>query len=434
MSEKAGELSRRSFLEMGSVAVAGASALTGVMLPQEKQDVEKAEQDKSGTNPIGPDNPALHEQNTDSVIPPPTDHANVKPFKYPFSFSHKRTQEGGWARQTTVEDLPISKTIAGVNMRLTAGGIRELHWHAAGEWAFMLYGSARITCLDQYGKPFVDDVKEGDLWFFPTGYPHSIQGLAPDGCEFLLVFDDGTFSEYDTVLLADYTAHTPKDVLAKNLGVSTQAFANIPDGELYIFQADLPKGTLEDDRRAAAGSVGLSKENFSFRMMQMEPTFRSTGGEVRIVDSSRFQVSNSIAAAHVIVHPGGMREIHWHQNADEWQYYIAGKGRMTVFAAGARARTMDFSKGDVGYVQQTFPHYIENTGNEDLIFLEMFSASFYQDVSLNNWLTHLPPQLVMSHLNIDKATLDAIPKEGSSGRPGIDFQIPGGAEFRSIDI
>jgi oxalate decarboxylase len=108
-------------------------------------------------------------------------------------------------------------------MRLTAGGIRELHWHTAGEWALMLYGSARITCLDQYGKPFVDDVKQGDLWFFPTGYPHSIQGLGPDGCEFLLVFDDGAFSEYDTVLLADWLAKTPLSVLSKNLGVSKQA-------------------------------------------------------------------------------------------------------------------------------------------------------------------------------------------------------------------
>ena len=411
MDEQESALTRRKFL--GSAMAAGATALTAKALTQSPQEVEKAEHDSSGTNPIGPDNPALHEESPDSVTPPPTDHGNVKPFKYPFTYSHKRTQEGGWARQVTVQDLPIATTLAGVNMRLTSGGIRELHWHAAGEWAIMLYGSARITCLDQHGKPFIDDVKKGDLWFFPTGYPHSIQGLGPDGCEFLLVFDQGAFSEYDTILLADYTAHTPRDVLAKNFGVSKNALVKLPKGELYIFQADLPKGSLEEDRRTAAGSVGLSSENFSFRMMDMPPTHKSAGGEVRIVDSSVFQVSNSVAAAHVIVHPGGMREIHWHQNADEWQYYIAGKGRMTVFGASAAARTMDFYKGDVGYVQQTFPHYIENTGTEDLVFLEMFRASFYQDVSLNNWLTHLPRQLVMSHLNIDEATLNSIPNKES---------------------
>jgi oxalate decarboxylase len=84
---------------------------------------------------------------------------------------------------------------------------------------------------------------------------------------------------------------------------------------------------------------------------------------------------------------------------------------MTVFATGGRARTMDFQAGDVGYVQQTLPHYIENTGNTDLKFLEMFRSSFYQDLSLSEWLTHTPPELVMAHLNIDKATLDAIPRD-----------------------
>jgi oxalate decarboxylase len=84
---------------------------------------------------------------------------------------------------------------------------------------------------------------------------------------------------------------------------------------------------------------------------------------------------------------------------------------MTVFATGGRARTMDFQAGDVGYVQQTLPHYIENTGNTDLKFLEMFRSSFYQDLSLSEWLTHTPPDLVRAHLNIDKATLDAIPRD-----------------------
>jgi oxalate decarboxylase len=62
-------------------------------------------------------------------------------------------------------------------MRLTAGGVRELHWHTAGEWALMLYGTARITAIDADGKSSVADVKKNDLWFFPSGILHSIQGL-----------------------------------------------------------------------------------------------------------------------------------------------------------------------------------------------------------------------------------------------------------------
>jgi oxalate decarboxylase len=151
--------------------------------------------------------------------------------------------------------------------------------------------------------------------------------------------------------------------------------------------------------------------DFAFRTTQQAVTKRTKGGEVRIVDSSNFKVSTTIAAAIVTVHPGGIRELHWHPNADEWQYYISGSGRMTVFATGGRARTMDFQAGDVGYIQKTLPHYVENTGTTDLKFLEMFKSNFYQDLALSEWLTHTPSQLVLAHLDIDKATLDAMPKD-----------------------
>ncbi|HTU33715.1 MAG TPA: cupin domain-containing protein [Candidatus Acidoferrum sp.] len=403
-SNRAGFVSRRGFL--GSAALGAAALSAAAQMPQ---DTQKAEHDRSGTNPIGPDNPSLHDENPDSVVPPITDHGNVETFKYPFSLSHKRTQEGGWARQVTVEDLPVATEIAGVNMRLTTGGVRELHWHKAAEWSIMLYGNARVTCLDQNGKAFVDDIKQGDLWLFPVGYPHSIQGLGPDGCEFILAFDDGHFSEYDTVLLSDFVEHIPRNVLAKNFNVEQRALDVLPKQPLYIFQTKAPQTSLEEARRQAAGNLGLSPETFTFHMSSMVPTYKNEFGEARIVDSRNFKVNNAIAMAHVTVHPEAMRELHWHQNADEWQYYIAGKARMTVFGAQQRARTMDFQKGDIGYIKQTFPHYIENTGSEDLVYIELFKDNFFQDVSLNNWLTHLPPALVQEHLNISAATLNAIP-------------------------
>jgi oxalate decarboxylase len=401
--------SRRGFLRVGSAALAAAGLASAVDTAGQEQQSYPTKTDRSTSSP-GPTNPPLDAQNPDSNLPPATDAGGVQTFKYPFAIAHKRMQEGGWSREVTVRELAVSKSIAGVDMRLTAGGIRELHWHAAAEWSLMLYGNARITAIDADGKSFVSDVTEGDLWYFPTGIPHSIQGLNPDGAEFLLVFDDGSFSEYDTVLLTDWMAHTPHDVLAKNFGVSEQAMEKMPKREKFIFQAEVP-GPLVADQKTAAGSLGPSSQDFAFRTAQLPVTKRTKGGEVRIIDSSKFKVSTTIAAAVVTVHPGGIRELHWHPNADEWQYYINGKGRMTVFADGGRARTMDFQAGDVGYVQKTLPHHIENTGDADLKFLEMFKSSFYQDLALSEWLTHTPPELVMAHLGIDKATLDAIPRE-----------------------
>src|SRR5258706_1779773 len=364
--------------------------------------------DRSRSAP-GRANPPLAAQNTDSAWPPATDSKSlVQNFKYPFSFANKRTYEGGWSREVTVRELPVSKTLAGVNMRLTAGGVRELHWHTAGEWAIMLNGTARITAIDREGKSFVADVKKYDLWYFPSGIPHSIQGLEPDGCEVMLGFYDGNFSESETVLLSDAMAHLPPEVLAKNFSVSQQSLKDLPKQELFIFQTDVP-GSLEADQKAAGGALERSPVDFAFRTMEMPPTKVTKGGEVRIVDSSKFKVSTT-AMAMVTVRPGGLRELHWHPNADEWQYYIAGKGRMTVVATGNKARTMDFQAGDVGYVEKTLLHYIENTGDTDLIFLEMFKSSYYQDLSLSEWLAHTPPELVMAHLNVDKATFDAMPK------------------------
>jgi oxalate decarboxylase len=403
-TEKEG-LTRRDFLGVSSGAIAAAGILSAKDAAGQEPDHKS---DRSYSSP-GPTNPAEDAANPDSFLPPATDAGGVQTFKYPFGIAHKRMQEGGWSREVTQRELAVSKTMAGVDMRLTAGGVRELHWHTAAEWAIMLYGTARITCIDAEGKSFVTDVKENELWFFPPGIPHSIQGLAPDGCEFLLVFDDGNFSEYETVLLTDWMAHTPQDIVAKNFGVNQKALANMPKKEYFIFQAAVP-GPLEEDRRIAAGTLGPSPVDFAFRTMDYPPFKKDKSGEVRIIDAKNFKITTT-ATAMVTLKPGGVRELHWHPNADEWQYFYAGKGRMTVFATGGRARTMDFETGDVGYVLKTLPHYIENTGTTDLKFLEMFKSSYYQDLALSEWLTHTPPELVAAHLHLDKATLDALPRE-----------------------
>jgi oxalate decarboxylase len=261
---------------------------------------------------------------------------------------------------------------------------------------------------------FIDDVSKGDLWFFPAGYPHSIQGLGPDdGCEFLLVFNDGMFSEDGTFLISDWVAHTPPEILTKNSNLDRSDIAKLPTDELYIFPADLPR-SLAQDRAAVGGKSAASRIQYTSKMEGMAPTKKTRGGEVRVVDSRNFPASKSIASALVTVRPGGMRELHWHPNASEWQFYIAGKARMTVFMPPGRARTMDFNANDVGFIPPVAGHYIENTGDTDLVFLEMFRSDQYVDFSMNNWIRHLPPEMVTSHLNIDEATIKKIPAENQA--------------------
>jgi oxalate decarboxylase len=362
-----------------------------------------------GASILGPRNAPLERENPDQIAAPRTDSGTVPNLKYSFAAAHNRLLPGGWAREVTTRELPIATELAGVNMRLEPGGVREMHWHKEAEWAYMLAGRARITVVDAQGRNFVDNVGEGDLWNFPAGIPHSIQGLE-EGCEFLLVFDDGNFSENETFLITDWFKHTDLAVLAKNFGVPEAAFTDIPidiEHERYIFPAPMP-GPIASD--AVDAPAGTAPQSFSHRLHAQDP-ITAPGGRVRIVDSSNFPAATTIAAALVEVEPGGLRELHWHPNTDEWQYYISGQGRMTVFASGGKARTFDYQAGDVGYVPFAMGHYVENLGDEPLRFLEMFRSDHFADLSLNQWMALTPPELVRAHLNLDSQTIAALSKD-----------------------
>jgi oxalate decarboxylase len=364
--------------------------------------------DGRGASILGPRNLPVEAENPSLLASPQTDSGTVPNLKFPFAAARNRIHTGGWAREVTVRELPVAVELAGVNMRLRPGGIRELHWHKEAEWAYMIAGTARITAVDADGRTFFDDVGEGDLWYFPAGIPHSIQGLH-DGCEFLLVFDDGNFSENETFLITDWFAHTPRAVLAQNFGVPQSAFADLPvdvEHDRYIFAGAAPPSLRQD---AVAGPQGSVPNPFSYRLLAQKPV-EVAGGRVRIVDSKSFLASTTVAAAHVEVEPGGLRELHWHPNTDEWQYYLAGRGRMTVFASGGKARTFDFQAGDVGYVPFAMGHYVLNTGDEPLVFLEVFRSDRFADVSLSQWMGLTPPELVRAHLNLDEPTVAALPK------------------------
>ena len=131
------------------------------------------------------------------------------------------------------------------------------------------------------------------------------------------------------------------------------------------------------------------------------------------IDTSQFPVT-TISAAIVEVEPGAMRELHWHPNADEWQYYLAGSARMTVFDSSSLARTFDYQAGDVGYVPKVLGHYVENTGDDPMRFLALFRSPLYQDVSLTQWLALTPPDLVKAHLNLSDEVIASFSKAKQS--------------------
>ena len=357
----------------------------------------------------GPRDVELDRQNPDLLVSPTTDHGTVPNLKFPSSLAHNRLQGGGWTKQVTSRELPVATEMAGVLFGLEPGAYREVHWHKESEWAYVIQGSCRISAVDQEGRNFLEDVSVGDLWFFPKGVPHHIQAL-DQGVEFLLVFDDGAFSEDSTFMLSDWFSRTPKSVIAKNFGWTQEQMRNLPDYNKYLFKGQVP-GPLEEDR--VISPTGDVPSSFKHSMLAQTPQqFR--GGTVRVTDSSNFNAANTICAALVEVEPGGMRELHWHPSDDEWQYYLSGRGRMGVFANSGIARTFDYQAGDVGYVPFAYGHYIENTGDEPLTFLEMFRTPRFEDISVMQWMANIPAKVMADTLNVSTEMIEALPKSKQS--------------------
>lgn len=179
---------------------------------------------------------AYEKLNPDLFAPPGTDKGDVENAMWPLGLSHNRlgSEPGaGWARQQNTDVLPVATRMAGVDMKLQPNAYRELHWHTSAEWALMLKGCCRIAAMNEDGKSFVDDICAGDVWFFPKGVPHSIQAF-DQGTEFLLVFDDGNFSEENTFLASELFLRNPLSVLSKNFKADIPAFDNIPKDQLYV--------------------------------------------------------------------------------------------------------------------------------------------------------------------------------------------------------
>lgn len=366
----------------------------------------------------GPRNISRDIENPDILVPPVTDHGTMPNLRFSFSDAHQRLEEGGWAREVTCRELPESKEVAGVNMALEPGAYREMHWHKEAEWGLMLYGNARVTAVDQFGRTFIDDVVAGDLWNFEAGIPHSIQAL-DQGCEFLLVFSEPDFSENNTFLLSDWLDHMPKDVVAANLKKEVGDIECFPKTQKYIFKSDAPDSIESVTRPNPDGNV---PSPFTFHMKDAK-VIESEAGRVRIVDATSFPEAKTISAAFVEVEPGGMRELHWHPKAAEWQYYIQGKARMGVFNSNGLARTFNFTAGDVGVVPIVAGHYVQNTGDEKLIFVEVFKNPQYSDISLNKWLAATPVKIVEDHLNVTKQFVESLPLEEEPS-PVVWFKKP----------
>ena len=322
---------------------------------------------------------------------------------------------GGSAKEQNADQLPVATTISGVSMCLNPGGLRELHWHAiAAEWGYVVRGNVRTTVISPSGEAGQDDFGPGDVWFFPKGHGHSIQCLGSDEAHFILGFDSGHFSEFGTFSITDWIGHTPPNVLSRNLGLPESAFAKFPKNEVYIAAGKVPPAEQEPLRQ-----IDPSANQFPHKYhLGAAPALEFTGGELRIVSQKEFPIQDSMSGATMLIKPGGLREMHWHPNADEWQFYISGRAKVTIFGAHGRTKTAELSPGQVAFIRQGFGHFIEQLGDEPTKVLLVFNSPVYQEINISTWLAANPAYLLVDNFGITKEMVEELP------RKTVGFAVP----------
>ncbi len=327
-------------------------------------------------------------------------------FKYDLEAQTHWAGPAGSAKEATVAEFPISQSIAGVSMRLQPGAMRELHWHSlAAEWAYMLAGRCRVTVINPEGQSEVADFEVGDTWYFPRGHGHSLQGLGPGECHFLLGFDNGHFSEFGTFSVTDWIATAPPNIVARNLNLTPEEVARFPKKEVYIGPGRVPPAAPPAFRNASLQPAQFSHK---YRLLDQTPK-KFEGGTERVVSSREFPIQTTLTAARLDLDPGALRELHWHPHADEWQYYIRGRARVGIFGSHSRTKTEEFGPGNVAFIPQGYGHYVESIGSEPLEILILFNSGVYQEISLASWLGGNPAHLLEDNFSLPANLVSKMP-------------------------
>lgn len=323
----------------------------------------------------------------------PEDVGGMPNFHFSLDGNKPKVTSGGWAKEATVHQFPISKGIAGVHMFLDPGASRELHWHAiAAEWAFVIEGHCQTVVLDPSGASEINNFGPGDLWYFPKGHGHSIQTIGDKPCHFILSFDNGAFSEHGTFSITDWINVTPKEMLALDFGVPKDVFDAFPPGETYIQAGPI----LTPAQATEAPWPKESTHKFSL-LKDSKANRDFDGGKFRLATVDEFPASKTMSGGLMVLKPGAMRNLHWNVNANEWHYYLKGRGQVALFGSGGRGKVAEFKPGDVAYIPMGFGHAIKNIGDEDLEIVQTWDNGKFEEIDLNKWVQSSPNYLLANN-------------------------------------
>jgi oxalate decarboxylase len=323
--------------------------------------------------------------------------SGVKPVQFP----------GGTLREMTAEDYPPIPNMASAQIDLDVGGMRGMHWHdTAGEIGYVVRGAALLTVIDASNNREIVALHEGDIYCVPVGFAHCLACLGSEPCRVVAVYDDGRTVESNAINVTDWLKAEPANILT--------AILNVPGERLQQSAGKIPliskHAPLLEVPAAPHGFATTAAQSFRFPLAQMTPV-TSSGGT--FVQASRldFPMSQTMVAALTVLFPGGIREPHWHPNADEWDYVLSGRAKITTFAGAGKSAVVEVGPGDLGYLPRNAAHAVQTIGDEPFRLLSIFNADSFQAIGLSGLLIGTPDELLARNLGLTEAEVSRITKE-----------------------
>ena len=318
-----------------------------------------------------------------------------------------KATSGGWARDLTTNQLPLATGIAGAHLFLNPGGVREMHWHSSAEWAYVIAGRCQATIVDPGGAMEVVNFGPGDTWSFPAGHAHAIQALGTAPCHAILTFDDGRYGEHGTFGLSDVMSRLDAPMLQTTLGVADAVARRLPEGETYIMQG--PVVPLDSERATAVRRLAADQSH-RYALSESKPLIETEAGSLRVASAAAFPVSSTMTGFLQTLQPGAIHTPHWHPGANEWQFLLKGRTRVTIFEAEKRMATAELAPGDCAYLPRAMGHTVQNIGTEPCRFVGVHDTTGYAECSLSQWLSTVPIHLIAANLGLTEAEAAELPR------------------------
>jgi oxalate decarboxylase len=311
--------------------------------------------------------------------------------------------DGGTRAMANENNFSLLKGMALYSLRLHSGGVREPHWHPnAAELSYCLAGRALMTIFSPGAGHDTFTVDPGEIVYVPRGYLHHIENIDHGDTKFAIAFNHELPED---IGISGSTGSMTDSVLGATFGLPSEYFASFKRSshDLLI--------TPKSNTVVPTTTYQKIPNYHKFNLKAFPPMVQGRGGTVSLGNANNFGILDGLACYLLTLKPKGIREPHWHPNAAELDYVIAGRGRMTVFSPGDRVDTFEVGPGEIVFIPSAYFHYIENVNaDEDMQFAVFFNHERPEDIGLSGAFGAYSNDVLGSVFGLQPKILESLPK------------------------